>query len=114
MQTGRSWARRAAGHAVGAAYLASVLAAAACTQEVILIRDLGDADLSAGEDLSTADLTPGPDMACSAQIQSCTGFCGPVTDACTGQTFQCGACPAGLVCDLYGTHTCITPKVQGK
>jgi hypothetical protein len=95
------------------AVAAALLGSSACTIEEVVFRDLaGQADLSAGEDLAGADLTSGPDMACTPEVQSCTDLCGPVHDACTGVTFQCGACPTGLVCDLYGSHTCITPKVS--
>jgi hypothetical protein len=77
----------------------------------------GGVDLGAGDDLSGAadlgdqDLTGGPDLACTPEVQSCTGLCGPVRDDCTGQTFQCGACAAGTVCDL-DAHICVTPKAD--
>src|SRR5687767_5977739 len=90
--------------------LFTALAIGACNREEGP-GDAGIADLSAEQDLA-GDLSMGPDLACTPMVQSCTGLCGPVRDDCTGATFQCGACPSGLVCDLNGTHTCITPKVN--
>ncbi len=65
-------------------------------------------DVDQGVDLGDVDLN-GPDLACTPEVQSCTDLCGPVRDNCTGDTFQCGACPSGKVCDL-DAHTCIVPK----
>jgi hypothetical protein len=67
-----------------------------------------EADQSVVADLAGVDLT-GPDLACTPEVQSCTDLCGPVRDNCTGETFQCGACGTGTVCDLEA-HVCITPK----
>jgi len=48
---------------------------------------------------------------CVPQPIDCTGKCGPVRDACSGEVKLCGGCPTGEVCDLE-LHTCGTPKTK--
>lgn len=64
-------------------------------------------------DQGQGDLAGGPDMACTPEVQTCNGLCGPIRDNCTGETFQCGGCATGTVCDL-DAHVCIVPKADCK
>lgn len=75
------------------------------TDSAIPVGDGGARDHGAG------DLLAGPDLACTPEVQSCSGLCGPVRDDCTGDTFQCGGCALGTVCDL-DAHACIVPKAD--
>ena len=80
--------------------------------------DTAPAKLDAGV-VVDAQLTPDvfvfpPDLgriSCEPTYTSCTGLCGTVLDLCSGETFSCGGCGAGLACDV-ATHTCISPKVS--
>ncbi|MFH1131517.1 MAG: hypothetical protein V1754_09285, partial [Pseudomonadota bacterium] len=72
-----------------------------------LIDSGGDSDgVKARDGLFDIDALP-PDM-CTPEIVDCTDICGPVTEPCTGTTFECGGCADGLVCDI-DAHKCITP-----
>ena len=65
-----------------------------------LPRDSGPAD--AGADVVV-------DAFCAPTITGCVaGNCGTISDPCSGETFQCGACEAGKVCSVE-THSCIEP-----
>ncbi len=48
---------------------------------------------------------------CIPQPIDCTGKCGPVRDACSGEVKLCGGCATGEVCDLQ-LHTCGIPKTK--
>jgi hypothetical protein len=48
---------------------------------------------------------------CVPQTIDCTGKCGPIRDACSGEVTMCGGCATGEVCDLQ-LHTCGVPKTQ--
>jgi hypothetical protein len=92
---------------LGGFSLSFLITLAACHHQIN-----GGDDLSVPADLSIADLSSdmpgGPDFACTPEVTSCTGLCGPVHDNCTDQTFQCGACTTGMVCDLT-QHQCVAP-----
>ncbi len=101
--------------AVAAFVMAGWLSLPGCTCGALPLPGPLSPDSGSGGDAGcNAGLVRGPDGGCIAPdacpAYDCTGRCGPIRDFCSGNTVQCGACPAlddggSQSCNLV-TNTC--------